>query len=56
MIFFYGFCCGVASFGIAVALIELVRCIDYPHCAGCGAAEWEEVNVHGIVESYQGNL
>ena len=28
MIFFYGFCCGVASFGIAVALIELVRWMD----------------------------
>lgn len=28
MIFFYGFCCGVAAFGIAVALIELVRWMD----------------------------
>ena len=31
-------------------------CQDYPHCAGCGAAEWREVKTDGIVESDQGDL
>lgn len=25
-------------------------CIDYPHCAGCGAAEWKEVNTDVTTE------
>ena len=31
------------------------RCIDYPHCAGCGAAEWKEVNTDAT-EKDQGDL
>lgn len=29
-------------------------CTDYPHCAGCGAAEWKEVNTD--VEEDHGDL
>lgn len=31
-------------------------CTDYPHCAGCNAAEWKEVNTDGTVETDQGDL